>query len=150
MKSVLVFLIFLSSNIFGQDTISSSQFEMNGCINLYSSDSTIIIRDRESLDTYVRKDASSSRCKKHLKNLDLDIFSILGINLNSGYCRVPAGLTFDVVKIEDEKKYVILISYIEPLTPCRARSSYDLWIKAPSIPSTYEVEFVVTPLLYQE
>jgi hypothetical protein len=148
MKRIVVIFLFLTSHLFGQDTLNTAQFEVNDCIQLY--DGPIVIRTRNSLDSLIRKDASSERCQEHLKDLDLDNFSLLGINLNTGYCQFPTGLTFSVVKTVQGKRCTVLISYIEPLTPCRALISYKLWIKVPSIPEDFDVKFVVTPLPYQE
>jgi len=145
-KSLVSFFIAsvfsFASNLYAQDTLETRQLEMKHCVQLYHSRSVVILR-RGELDSLIRNDANRDFCVDMLKDFDLDHFSLLGIDINSGYCRIPSGLTYSVVQLKDEKKYLFEISYDEPSTPCRAFSSYHLWLQVPKLPDGYEVEFVV-------
>jgi hypothetical protein len=147
LKYLLTYFFFFFIIIKGnsQDSLQAEQVEVNHCISLYFNGGQKIIKDRESLNSYIRKDASKDRCVSLLKDLDMDAYSLLGINLNTGWCQVPKGLQFVATKIEAEQKYILTISYLSPIGTCRALSSYDLWIKVPALPDGYEVQFVVEP-----
>ena len=150
MKAVLKYLlvnlilICLSADAFAQDTLVTVQYDMNRCVRLYLGDEPLIATNRETLDSIIRKGASKERCQEMLGGFDIDHFSLLGINLNSGYCREPEGLDFRVIKIDAEKKYIVEISYDDPIGICRALSSYNLWMKVPALSAGYEVEFMVS------
>jgi len=156
MKRIVKFLvvnllfIFLVAPVFGQDTLTTVQFDMNSCIPLYFDDGTCVAASRETLDSLIRKDGSEERCLEMLKEFDIEHFSLLGINLNSGSCRVPLGLGFVTTSVDREKKYVLEISYDQPVEPCRAMSSYDLWVIVPALPQGYEVEFIINPRMLGE
>lgn len=146
-KHVVLNLFFslLVINAVGQDTLETVQYDMSHCVTLYNHGKKQVASTRETLDSLIRKDASEEFCIERLKDFDIERFSLLGINLNSGYCRVPLGLAFTTVKVDFEKKYIFEISYDIPIVSCRALSSYDLWVKVPSVPNGYTVEFVVSP-----
>ena len=90
-------------------------------------------------------DASRERCVKDLeKSIDFKRFTLLGVNINSGYCRVPVGLDYKTVRDDDKKLYTLQVSYIDPQgSVCRAMSSYDLWVLVPKMPEGYEAKFEV-------
>lgn len=150
MKCFFVFLFFVSSNLFGQDTLVATQFEMNSCVSLFYSGSHKVIKTKEELNAAIRKDGSAKRCQKDLGSFDIDQFSLFGININSGYCGAPLGLKFRLIQIDNEKKYIVQISYAKPMGQCRALSSYDLWIQTPTLLENYKVEYTITPLPYPE
>ena len=66
---------------------------------------------------------------------------LLGLEINSGYCRRPSGLEFQTTK--NEQQYILNISYIKPTGLCRALSQYDLWVIVPKIPDGFKVKFNV-------
>ena len=142
---VSLLVVFSVENAIGQDTLETVQFDMGRCVNLYSDVNTRVATTRTELDSIIRSDMSRALCMEKLKDVDMENFSLLGINLNSGYCRVPAGLTFTTVKIVSEKKYILVVNYDVPIGTCRALSSYDLWVKVPSLPDGYTVEFFIEP-----
>ena len=113
---------------------------MKNCISTHFKKSFIIKTETEFLDQ-VRKDAGREYCLENLEKINFDKKSLLGINLNTGYCRTPLGLKHQVVKNGKEKIYSINITYIAPRGSCRALSSYDLWILVPKLPDEYEVKF---------
>lgn len=131
----------------GKDTIGlvTLPFEMDGCISLFLTDSKIIINSQEILDSLVTKGYNNKNCLKMLDTINFDEITILGINLNTGWCRVPLGLQYQAFKIESERKYLLSISYTKPVGICRAMSSYDLWVTVPNLPRGYTVEFQITP-----
>ena len=105
-----------------------------------------VIRTEAEFQVEIRKDARPDYCTKNLEKIDFEKNSLLGININSGYCRIPAGLEYKVVKEENNRKYIFKISYIDPQgSVCRALSSYNLWVLVPKIPDGFEVEFEITP-----
>lgn len=141
---VNLLFIFIATNTFGQDTLKTVQYDMSNCIRLNIGENKRIT-NRENLNSLIRNDASEERCLKKLKDFDLDHFSLLGINLNSGYCGEPLGLNFTTVKVDSEKKYILEISYYEPIGVCRALSSYFVWVMVPALTEGYDVEFVISP-----
>lgn len=105
-----------------------------------------IIKNERDFQTAIRNDASRNYCLANLEKIDFDKNSLLGININSGYCRKPAGLEHEVIKDENNNKYIFKIRFIDPQgSVCRALSSYDLWIIVPKIPDDFNVEFEITP-----
>ena len=119
---------------------------MKGCIWLFGIESSVIKTETEFLKA-IRNDASRKFCLENLEKIDFKKNSLLGINLNTGYCRTPLGLTFQAVKNEEEKIYSVNITYLGPGGICRALSSYDLWILVPKLPDKYEVKFDVKAVL---
>jgi hypothetical protein len=130
--------------------LKAEQIDVSHCISLNFNGGQKIIQDRKSLNSYIRKDASKNHCILLLKDLDMDAYSLLGINLNTGWCRSPKGLEFVVTKIEATQKYILTISYLSPIGTCRALSSYHLWVKVPALPDEYQVQFVVEPRGFAE
>jgi hypothetical protein len=122
--------------------LETKDFEMKGCIRIYGEERFVIKTEAEFLKA-VRGDASRKYCLENLEKIDFDKNSLLGINLNTGYCRTPLGLKYRAVKNENEKIYSINITYLEPRGVCRALSSYDLWLLVPKLPDEYEVKFDV-------
>ncbi len=102
-----LFFSLLVTNAVGQDTLETVQYDMSHCVTLYNNHGKKqVASTRETLDSLIRKDASEEFCIERLKDFDIERFSLLGINLNSGYCRVPLGLAFTTVKVDLEKKYI--------------------------------------------
>ncbi len=146
-RHILTSIILLASTtpVISQDTLMTQQFEMNNCIQIYHIEGKRIVRTKSDLDSLVRQDMSKNKCNKQLQQIDLVHYSILGINLNSGWCKTPLGLEFITTKNDMDKKYTLTVSYQAPIGTCRARSSYNLWVKVPAIPNGYKVEFIVNP-----
>lgn len=138
-------ILFSVSNAVGQDTLETIQLEMDLCINLSYDVHTRVANTRKELESIVRTDMSRELCMEKLQDLDMEKFSLLGININSGSCTVPPGLKFTTVKLDDEKKYLFEVSYNLPVGLCAAYRTYDLWVKVPSLPDGYEVEFKIVP-----
>jgi len=143
--SVLHFCLFtfafLLSSVSAQHTLETRAFEMKGCIQtIYTKQ--FVITDSESYLKSIRNDASRAACLKNLEKIDFDKHTLLGIDINSGYCGVPVGLKYQTVKDEAKKQYLLTISYIDPRgSVCRAMSQYDLWLLVPKLPEGYEVKF---------
>ncbi len=115
---------------------------MKNCIPIYGKENFIIKTETEFLKQ-IRNDGSRKYCLENLEKIDFEKHTLVGINLNTGYCRTPFGLESQTVKNDEEKIYSINITYIEPRGVCRALSSYDLWILVPKLPDEYEVKFDV-------
>ena len=144
---IFVFILITCAGIeLSAQVLETKDFEMKSCIWLYGKESFIIKTETEFLKA-IRNDASRKFCLENLEKIDFDKNSLLGINLNTGYCRTPLGLTSQAVKNEDEKIYSVNITYLKPQGICRALSSYDLWILVPTLPDKYEVKFNVKAIL---
>ena len=126
--------------------LETKDFEMKNCIPIYGEKRFIIKTEAEFLEA-IRGDGSRKYCLENLEKIDFDKNSLLGINLNTGYCRTPLGLKYQAVKNKGERIYSINITYLEPRGVCRALSSYDLWILVPKLPDKYEVKFDVKSVL---
>lgn len=138
----------LNSGLAPKDTLALQKLEtrsidLETCIHLYTR-KNIIIKDEETFLKAIRNDASRARCLQDQEKIDFDKYSLIGTEINSGYCRIPLGLTHQVFKDEEKKQYILSISYIAPNGTCRALSRYDLWIIAPKIPEEYTVSFEIT------
>lgn len=122
--------------------LPTREFKMNGCVQMYRQKDYVIKSDEEFKEA-IRNDASREYCLENLEKIDFGKNSLLGIDINSGYCRRPVGLEYQFLKNENDKKYILKIGFIEPGEPCRAYSSYHLWILVPKIQNNFDVEFEV-------
>ena len=124
-------------------TLESRQIDLKGCIQTYFN-KQFIIKDEATYLKSIRNDASRPGCLKDVEKIDFEKNSLLGIEINSGYCRHPVGLEFQVIKDEKSKEYLFNISYEDPKgSTCRALSQYDLWVLVPKISDGFEVKFDV-------
>ena len=129
---------------------ASREIDLKGCIQTdYGKD--YVIKDEETFLKTIRTDASRDSCLEELKQFDYDKkidfgeYTLLGIQINSGYCGVPLGLNYHISQDKKEKRYLLDISYIDPgNSTCRALSQYDLWMIVPKFPDDYEVKFEVS------
>lgn len=122
--------------------LETREIDLKGCIQTIFQKS-FIIKDRETFLKTIRNDMSRERCLKDLEKIDFEKNSLLGIELNTGYCDAPLGLEAQAFKNEPEKQYLVKISYVEPRGSCRALSQYDLWLLVPKLPENYTVKFDV-------
>ena len=130
--------------------LETKDFEMKGCIQIYGKESFVIKTEAELLEQ-IRSDASRKYCLENLEKIDFKKNSLLGINLNTGYCRTPLGLEYQAVKNEDDKSFALNITYFDPRgAVCRALSEYDLWVLVPKLPDDYEVKFDVKAVLSEQ
>ena len=119
-------------------TVISSEISLNGCVQLGLGKQKFISSADEYLST-IRKDAQKESCQSNATNLDFEQFAYIGISLNSGYCRRPAGLSFKIKEYGGSGKYVLDLSYRDPMgQTCRALSKYDLWIQVQNPKTKYE------------
>jgi hypothetical protein len=102
-----------------------------------------VIKTSATFFEKIGNNASRHECLKDFGKLDFNKNTLLGIELNTGYCGFPFGLKSQAVKNETEKQYVVKISYFEPRGTCRALSQYDLWLLVPKLPDDYTVKFEV-------
>jgi hypothetical protein len=117
---------------------------LKGCIQTFRK-TQHVIRDRETFLKTIRADAGRNWCLENLETIDFEQHSLLGIAIDSGYCGVPSGLKYQVIKDAEKKRYLLHISYIDPgRAICRALRLYDLWLLVPRVPPDYEVEFEVS------
>jgi hypothetical protein len=105
--------------------------------------SQMVIKDDETFQKNLRTDAQKNFCGKELGKIDFSKYSLLGIDLDTGYCRTPVGLEYKAFRDDEKKQVTLKISYIEPHGTCRAMSSYNLWVLVPKIPEGYEAKFEV-------
>lgn len=122
--------------------LETRAFDMKGCIQtIYTKQ--FVIRDNDAFLKTIRADASRDFCLKNLEKIDFSKHTLLGIEINSGYCRTPAGLEHKAVRDETKKQYIVEISWLGPNGVCRALSQYDLWLLVPKLPEGFEVKFEV-------
>lgn len=125
------------------EKLETRAIDLKGCIRIYGQNQ-FVIKDNETYLKEMRDDMSRDRCLKNLEKIDFDKHTLLGIDINSGYCGIPAGLRYETVKDTENKQYLFNISYIDPRGQvCRAMSEYDLWALVPKLPAGYEVKFQV-------
>ena len=137
-----VFLIIFSAAAAKAQNLETREIDLKNCIQTYFRQE-FIIQTREAFLKTIRSDAGRDFCLKNFESLDFDKNTLLGIELNSGYCRKPVGLKSQAVKVKAEKKIVLQITYAEPGVTCRAVSQYDLWVLVPKIPKNFQVKFEV-------
>jgi hypothetical protein len=118
------------------------RIDLKGCIQTYL-DKSFVIKDQKAFLKEIRNDMSRDWCLKNLEKIDFSKHTLVGIELNTGYCGVPLLQSVEAVKTEAEKQYIVKISYVEPGEPCRALSQYDLWLLVPKLPENYTVKFEV-------
>jgi hypothetical protein len=121
--------------------LDTRAIDLKGCIQTYRQ-SQYLIKDYE---TYLKAmyDTDRQRCLKAVEKIDFNRHTLLGIEINSGYCGYPFGLQYKTFKDVENKQFLVNISYIEPRGTCRAYSQYDLWLLVPKLPDSYEVKFEV-------
>lgn len=140
---IFTFLIILcAGSSSSAQILETKDFEMKNCIQLFGRDD-FVIKTQDELLKAIGNNGSLNYCLKNLEKIDFSKNSLLGTNLNTGYCREPVGLIYQAVNNEKEKIYSINITYFKPPGLCRALSSYDLWILVPKLPDKYEVKFDV-------
>lgn len=122
--------------------LETREIDLKGCIHTSFGQEFIIQTQEEFLDA-MRSDASRESCSKNLEKIDFDKNALLGIELNTGYCRRPHALKAQAVKNEAEKQFILQITYVEPTGTCRALSQYDFWVLVPKIPEKYTIKFAV-------
>ncbi len=123
--------------------LETRRIDLKDCIQLIRTDKRAIFSNEEFL-LAVRNDASRDRCLKDLEKIDFDKHTLLGININSGYCRVPSGLEVNAFRDDLGQEYLLSVSYLEPGGVCRHLSRYDVWVLVPKMPDGYYVNFETT------
>lgn len=122
--------------------IETREIDLKGCL-WQRLRSEAVFKDDDTFQKAIRKDGQEDFCRKDLEKIDFSKNTLLGINLNTGYCRTPVGLETKAFRDDAKKLYTLQISYIEPHGLCRALSSYDLWVLVPKMPEGYEAKFEV-------
>ncbi len=123
--------------------LETREIDLKGCVSLRFKAYQSVISDNDTFLKAIRNDASRDRCLKDIEKIDFSRHTLLGVNINSGYCRRPVGLEYKTVKDEAKKLYTLQVSYAGPHGVCRAMSSYDLWVLVPKMPDGYEAVFEV-------
>lgn len=145
----LGFLIFtltaFISAVAQENALEIKQYDAKDCLQMPAWKKDGISNETEFLKR-VRNDASRERCLKELEKIDFEKNRLYGVNINSGYCRVPVGLKFTANKDVENKFFVVNISYLKPNGVCRALSSYDLWVVLPKPPRDYGVRYEITEI----
>ncbi len=129
--------------------IESEQVDLKGCIQMYRQ-KKFVIKDRESYLQNIRNDAQTQSCTEYAENLEFEKYSYIGMEINSGYCRMPIGLKHNFIKDNSKKQYVLTVSYDEPQGVCRALSQYALWLRVPKLTEDFDVDFVVEPKMREK
>ncbi|MET0753131.1 MAG: hypothetical protein ABWZ66_07150 [Pyrinomonadaceae bacterium] len=129
--------------IMRRERLKAEQIDLKGCIQTIFT-KEFVIKDEAAYLKTIRSDASRDFCLKNVEKIDFGKHSLVGLDINSGYCGIPAGLEYKVVKDSEKKQYLLDISYDDPkYSVCRAASRYDLWLLVPKLPEGYEVKFEV-------
>ncbi len=132
------------------EILPTREINLDRCVQMWLKDK-FVIKTQNEFQAAIRKDASRDHCLKKFENFDFEKNSLLGININSGYCRRPIGLEFQTLKDKTNKKYSLNISYIDPDGAiCRALSQFDLWVLVPKIPDGFDVNFDIKPELREQ
>jgi hypothetical protein len=139
-----VFLLTLLAavSVTAQKSLETRQIDLKGCIQTIFNKQFVISNEKTFWET-VRNDASRNWCRKNLKQIDFSKHTLLGIEINSGYCWTPLGLEFQTVKDQSKKQYLVNISSIKPDGVCRALSQYDLWLLVPKLSEDYDMKFEI-------
>ncbi len=145
--TVLVFVLFFSVTYIAQTTnsksiqiIESREVNLKGCIQTHFQKEYVIKSEVDYLKA-IRNDASRTFCLEHLEKIDFGKNSLVGIEVDSGYCRRPVGINAVVTDELENKQVSIEISYRKPNGLCRAVSKYDFWLLVPKISESYKVAF---------
>lgn len=149
MKRNLTILIFTISlltcaerEILAQ-VLETKLIHLNDCIRIFGEERFVIKTEEEFLSA-VRGDDARRSCLESQEKIDFKKHSLIGIGLQTGYCRTPVGLAFQVVKNRPEKHYALNIAYIDPQgKTCRTPARFDLWLLVPKLPGDFDVRFSV-------
>lgn len=112
---------------------------LRGCIQTIFT-KQFLIRNKEAYLKAVRSDASRKWCLEQVEQIDFDKYSLVGVELDTGYCRTPLGLEYQVTKDPSKKQYVMQIGWSKGAI-CRALSEYPLWVLVPRLPADYGLVF---------
>jgi len=137
-----LFLTCLSIVSIKAQDLKTQHIDLKGCIQTYF-EKSFVIKDQRTFLKAIRSDTSRERCLKDLEKIDFEKQTLIGIEINTGYCDTPLLDPIRVLKDEAEKQYLVKISYLEPPELCRAMSQYDLWLLVPKLPEDYTVKFEV-------
>jgi hypothetical protein len=121
--------------------LETRQYQMKSCIRLWFEEKTIL--NQTNFLQAIRNDAGREKCLQDLEKVDFTKNSLSGIQIDTGYCRYPFGLKFEVLEDSTKKEVNINVSYLKPDGVCRALSQYDLWLLLPKIPTDYQVKYKV-------
>lgn len=124
-------------------SLKLTQYESKDCLKMAWNKENLIRSETEFLQK-VRNDMSRERCLKDLGKVEFDKHDLVGINVNSGYCRYPLGLAFEATKSIENKEIAVNISYLKSDGVCRALSSYHLWLLIPKMPDEYKLKFNIS------
>ncbi len=128
-----LFLAILSIITIKAQNLETRQIYLKSCIQA-TFGKEIIIKDSETFLKAIRDDSWRVSCLKNIEKIDFDKNTLLGIELNTGYCRTPLGREAIAVKNEPEKQFILKISYTEPQGLCRTSSRSEVWIRVQKIP----------------
>jgi hypothetical protein len=140
---MIISLTFFAAFTANGQSLKLTQYEAKGCLTIAWDKENFIKNDAEFLKT-VRNDMSREKCLKELKKVDFAEHDLIGVDINSGYCRYPLGLAFEAAKSIESKRISVNISYLKPDGVCRALSSYHLWLLIPKIPDEYELKLNIS------
>lgn len=139
---IIGFTLFSSFSVSGQ-SLKLTKYESKGCLKMAWDKESRVRNEVEFLQN-VRNDMSRERCLKELEKVDFVKHDLVGVDVNSGYCRYPIGLLFEATKSVEYKEIGLNISYLKPNGVCRALSSYHLWLLIPKTPDGYKLKFNIS------
>lgn len=80
-------------------------------------------------------------CRAAMRDIDFRDLTVIGVRVISGWCGVPRGLRYRTIRDDAARRYVLEVRFAEPGEPCRAMSTYNLWVAVPALPDDYDVDF---------
>ena len=126
------------------DTLLTEEFAFENCIWL-ELNQVLHIPDRRVFEKEIRSDASRDFCLQKYEDLDFEDMDLIGVEISTGWCYRPQGLVHQLLVDHTLRQYQLHISYMDPGTPCRALSRYDLWIKTPELDPEYTFSITMDP-----
>ncbi|MBX3245213.1 MAG: hypothetical protein KF685_12250 [Acidobacteria bacterium] len=136
----IIVLILVVTAAHGQEPVE--QMGLSDCVRLNMEEAKIIDTSDQLL-SLIRNDASRDRCLEKITDLGIDLYSntLVGVSINSGYCRRPPGLKYELETDHTIPTATLKIRYAEPRHGgCAALSRYDLWLLIPKPPSGISIK----------
>lgn len=141
---LIVFLTGISFNANAQDV---KELDIGRCVPVKYG-TTIVINDKAGLWSAIRNDASRDNCIIEIQKLNIDLVknTLVGVNINSGYCRRPPGLSAELVTNAEDLTVTVNVRYDDPgYERCAALSRFEYWLAVTKPPQGFTIKFDVGP-----
>lgn len=141
---LVVFLCGIAPFVNAQEV---KELEMGRCVPV-NYGTTIVINDQNGLWSAIRNDASRDNCIIEIQKLDLDLVknTLVGVNISSGYCGRPPGLSADVVTNAEDLTVTVNVRYDDRgYERCAALSRFEYWLAVTKPPQGFTIKVDVGP-----